>query len=118
MPESPKKECLSLMGIGLTAAALIITSLSFLYTFTPTEEKTDLFLNTIGLLKTVALFFLYSSIISLLAFCTCYIYDLSMGKLKAELIAAVGLAIAIICSLSILFWGIIQLITVLQLLWG
>jgi len=92
--------------------------LSLIFMSTQVEERTGLFLSAIRLLKTVVLFFLYSSILSVFSFCACYIYDLSVGKLKAELIAGIGLAITVICSLSLLLWGIVQLITVLQLLWG
>lgn len=121
MPEtkSPKTECLTIMGVGLTAAALVIASLSLLFTNTPPEAQDSLFRSATSLLKSVAFLFLYSSIVSVGSFALCYVYDLSLGRLgKAEQISATALALSIICSFILLVWGIIQLVTVLQILWS
>lgn len=115
----PKTECLTILGIGLTAAALVIATISFVFAITPIENQDKLFRSSTNLLKNVAFMFLYSSLVSVGSFALCYVYELSLGRLgKAEQISVTFLAVSIACSLILLIFGIIQLITVLQMFWS
>ena len=113
---SPKQQCATLFGASLTAAALVLASMSFL---SASQERDELFLMMAPILKDVCIFFLSSSLLFMFSFGLSYVYEIVQGggSQEAKTVVQTGLAFIIGFACALLFIGVFQLIIVLRMSW-
>ena len=113
---SPKQQCATLFGASLTAAALVLASVSFLST---SQEESQMLPAITPILKDVCIFFLSSSLLFIVSFGISYVYEAieSGGSPEAKTVVKTGLAFIIGFGCALLFIGIFQLILVLRMSW-
>lgn len=104
----------------MTAAALVLASVSFLSALEDSNGNNQLLSVITPILKDVCIFFLSSSLLFIVSFGLSYVYEAIEGGGSTEAKTVVQTALALIIGLAcaLLFIGIFQLLLILEMSWG